>query len=282
MPVRAEVTQEPGLIELLSQEQQPVSDSRIVAALNEFRGSLANADMRDAEALNEMPGQPTDWWHTLRDWFTGERHEIVGQAEAPLELQAYWLTLPDVPAASVKLTVAVEASDETSASLTILGIGGGPTFTLDIKEALEHQASEPERVSLFAPGTFEKVRVMRGGEEVFEYARLVSLDRTNLEWTFAAAKPTDVALCGPQMSSKKVGASASSGTTTMTLNISRGTKWEFGADLSFEKLGLGAKLAASITYTRDVGFEYVLPGRYDYVATRYEDFPAYLWTTTTA
>lgn len=301
MAVKAEITSEPGMVDLLEQDGD-VADEKKLEALNHFRATkvVIGASLREPADVGTLsverayrerayregadgegaysPGTyRDDWWDRLSSWLRGEKVKVVGRAEAPVEMGIYWLTLPKVAEARVTLDVSLESDRETSASLTIFGVGGGPTFTVALKEGLSHEATSPERVALSAIGTFEKIEVTGDGGTV-TYPRLVDLDQANLTWVFALAMPPRPESCGPRISSTTFDASAASGTTTKTLSIGRDTKWKLGIDLDLANLGLKASLDGSITYSREVGFEYALPGGRKYVAAQYKEFPAYLWS----
>jgi hypothetical protein len=306
MAVRAEITSEPGMVDLLEQEGD-VADEKKLEALNHFRATkvVSRASLREPADVGTLSVERAyrehaygedaygedaygegaysqwafrdDWWDGLGRWLRGEKVKKVGRTEAPVEMGVYWLTVPEVPDAKATLDVALKSDKETSASLTIFGVGGGPTFTVALKEGLSHEAARSERVALSAMGTFEKIEVSADAGTV-TYPRLVALDQANLTWVFASAMPPKPEACGPRISSTTFDASGASGTTTKTLSIGRDTKWKLGIDLDLANLGLKASLDGSITYSREVGFEYTLPGGRKYVAAQYKDFPAYLWS----
>jgi hypothetical protein len=261
MPVQAEIHEHPGLQDLLAEEAQRISDTDLMVALKAFRRtpgvintpigrSLDEAVFRQAETADEAFG----WWDAVRRWLRGEDDRVVDQMDEPVELEAYWLTVPNVSHAKVTVSSSPAKSNEPSASLTIAGIGGGPTLTLALKEDVKFDAAETERVVLTTTGTFELVRVTRNGAVVTTYPRLCALDRANFGWTRRRASPPDPASVGPARSSRTFDASASGGTTTDTLTLTRGTIWEFGAEVGIAKLGLKAKVGGKITYERDVGY----------------------------
>lgn len=112
--------------------------------------------------------------------------------------------------------------------------------------------------------------------------RLGALDPDNLEWERSPDKPPNPASLGHATSTRAFDASASSGTTTEELTITRRTTWEFGAELNLEKLGLKAKLGTKVSYEREVVYSNEFPGRHHYVAARYLSFPACLWSVDSA
>jgi hypothetical protein len=284
MPLQVEITKEPGLQEMLSGEEA-VPDDQLAPALAAFRDSpgvagtalqetLDDAIRRRAEAADESFG----WWDAFRRWLAGEQSRVVDHLEEAVELEAYWLTLPDTAGAKVTVTSSISKAGETSAALTIAGIGGGPTFTIDVKEAVGFVATQTERVELSVPGTFDIVEVTRDGAVIAKYPRLRELDKNNLSWTIRPSPAPDPAPFGQPTSTRTFDASGSTGTTTDTLTITKGTTWELGVDLKFAKLGLEAKVGTKVTYTREVMYAYELPGGHNYQAASYRGFPAFLWT----
>ena len=65
--------------------------------------------------------------------------------------------------------------------------------------------------------------------------------------------------------------------TTQTVSVAAGTTWEIGATLSLEQLGMEASIGAAMTYEHELSYANELPGRHDYVASLYQQFPAYIW-----
>lgn len=288
MSVRAEITQQPGLAELLSREEE-APDEEVALAIEAFLATQGVAGTPVEEGILEAIDRRSDAAAEgigLLDWIGRrldlEQHRVVGSQELPVELEAYWLTLPGVAEARITVTSSASSSDETSASVTIAGIGGGPSVTIDLKEQTSFEGSTTERVSLSAMGLFDEIRVTRstfaGDEVVATYPRLRAVDQSNLQWTRRPSTAPDPTSLGSVVEAMSFDATASDGLTTHTLTAEQGTSWEFGVDLSLEKLGLTTKVSSKTTYKHAVEYEYKLPGGHDYRATRYEQFPAYLWT----
>jgi hypothetical protein len=219
------------------------------------------------------------WWDALRRFFTPQVHTVVATSDHVMDLEGYWMTLPDVAGTSARLTVTSTASTGKSASFVIAGIGGGPEFTITLKEGLSHETAVTERVTLSTTATFQKVEVRRQNELIGTYPRLVNIDRNNLGWRFEPDIPPASSRLGEPRFTRHFDKSATEGPTTVTLEISRGETWEASAGLGLANLGgIAAKLSARVSYESDVQVEYTLPGRRRYLATRFSDFPAYLWS----
>jgi hypothetical protein len=285
---RVEVTLEPGLASLLETDQ-PVPDSTLEPAVDAFLSTPGVAGTPVHEALDstldaraETAGEALGWWTALKQWWNGEEQRVVGKEQQPVVVASYWLTLPDVPDAEVTVTSTVAHSTETSASLTIAGIGGGPTITAGIKDAVEFQTTKTERAFLTRLGTFEKIEVTRGGKVVAQYPRLTALDDKVVDWSRVRDLVPDAASLGPLSGTENFRFADAAGDTKKTLTISRGTTWELGLDLNLAQLGLEFKGGVKITYDRDVEYAYKLPKGHDYTARRYTSFPAYLWTVGSA
>jgi hypothetical protein len=227
----------------------------------------------------ESAGVGGRWWEALERLLAPEYHTIVGVDQQVIRLDGYWLTLPQVDETSVQLTVSVEASTERSASFTIAGIGGGPQVTLMLKEGLVHETKVCEKVLLSAVATFQKIVITRQGEAIAAYPRLVAIDDSHLEWTFDPSEPPPIASLGDPLFSRAFDQSGSEGSTVATLDIARGTTWEVSAGLTLANLGaLEAKVSAKVAYQQAAALEFRLPPRHRYLATRFAEFPAYLWT----
>jgi len=243
-------------------------------------GTGVEGELRQAlgQAIEDA-GVGGRWWDALRRRLTPEYHTIVGVDQQVIQLDGYWMTLPQANGAKVKLTVSVEASTERSASFTIAGIGGGPQVTLMLKEGLVHETSAAERVLLSAEATFQQIVVTRQGEVIATYPRLVAIDDRQLEWSFHPGDSPSGEGLGEPLSSRGFDQSTSEGSTTATLKIARGTVWEISAGLTLASLGgLEARISAKVAYQEGVALEYQLPPRHRYLATRYANFPAYVWT----
>lgn len=284
MALKVDVTEEPGLHSILEQNENATS-KELQPALDDFLATPGVANSEVEEDLKdkmhrhrETAAAGSGLGKSIRDWWFGEEHEVIATEQRAIELAAYWLTLPAVKDSKVSVSSSTTSSNEVSASFTIAGIGGGPTLKLDLKETVEFETTSPERVSLTSIGTFEKVEAKRLGEPIGTYVRLASIDRDHFDWSVEAAKQPDSNGLGSPTSSRGFELSKSPGTLTESLSIASGTTWELGIDLSLEKLGLSAKLGTKVTYEREVEYKYTLPGGKDYTASRYNSFPAYIWT----
>jgi hypothetical protein len=286
--VTVEITTEPGLAEILDAET-PVSDERLTPALNDFLGPSGVAETALAGSLTEHTRQESDLtaqafggaWERLKRWWAGQKQEVAGEEQVRVTLEAYWLTLPDVSGAEVTVTSSRAKGKEASASLTIAGIGGGPKFNLSVKEDVELPSKTPGRYLLSAMGTFQKIKVTDANGKVLQtYARLVSLDDKNLIWTWRPDPLPDKGTWGEQEGSKAFELKGQPEPANRKLEISHGTTWEFGGELSLAQLGLKATLGGTLTYDSEVTYSYKLPGDHDYVATSYRAFPAFIWTVT--
>jgi hypothetical protein len=120
--VRAEVTEKPGLQGLLS-ETHRAPDEALAPAVEDFLATPGVAHSPVAagleEAIERDAERPAEGLESMleaiRRWLDGEQHEVVGTEEQVVELEAYWLTVPDVPEASVTLASAESSSEENSA-----------------------------------------------------------------------------------------------------------------------------------------------------------------------
>jgi hypothetical protein len=284
MGLHAEIAAVHGLVD--PDSGRPPQEAPYEGAVQDFLTTpgVAGTDVEASfkKALNQAAQETAEggrWWDALQRFFAPEVHTIVAVGEEVVELEGYWMTLPDVQDASVELTVTVGASTETSASFTVAGIGGGPAFTIDLKEGLRHETAVCERGALSTRGIFQKVEVTRQGEVIGSYPRLVTLDWDNLTWTFRPDTPPTASQLGDPLSTRRFDQSATDGSTTATLEISQGTTWDVSVGINLASLGgIEAKISAKVTYQRDVAVEYTLPGKRRYLATRYADFPAYLWS----
>jgi hypothetical protein len=284
MGLSAEVTVIPGPVD--PDTGSPSPEPPYEGALEDFLATPGVAGTEVETVLNQTLLQATQetaeglgWWDNIRQFFARENHTVVAEGEQVVELEGYWMILPEVPGASVSLTVSLSSSNEKSASFMIAGTGGGPAFTIGLKEGLSHQAAVCERITLTAVGVFQKIEVSKDNAVIGTYPRLASLDTDNLSWRFSPAAPPAAALLGNAFSTTRFDASTAAGTTTPTLEITQGTTWDVSAGIDLPNIGgIKAQISAKIKYEHGVKFEYSLPGGHLYTASRYQNLPAYLWT----
>jgi hypothetical protein len=279
--VKVKVVARPGLADLLEADQ-PVDRAELDRALGEFLESTGVKGSPVHEAINIQAaeaasgtGQAPDWWRSLKEWWTGEEHRVAETEERPIELAAYWLTLPPVQGASVTMTSSSSNAKEVSASLSIAGIGGGPTLELSVEEEVSFEGEADERASLTVKATFEKVDVLRAGQVVGTYVRLRSVDGDDFTWTRNEEQPPSASSLGPESESREFDFTKTHGSGTQKITIAKGTSLEVGFDLKL--WGIGVKLGGKVTYKEDVSYANKLPAGHLYRASRYEDFPARLW-----
>jgi hypothetical protein len=285
MPLDVEITTEPGLEDLLTSDV-PASDEAIMSALADFRESTQIEGTPLGAELDELLTFAADatgegargWSDPIGDWFARKHQRVVDTEERPIEIAAYWLTLPPgVSGASATVTAAAATSGEASASFKIAGIGGGGTFTVDVKNGIGFTSTVTQRAALSVSGTFDIVEVAKAGKTT-RYARLRKLDLANREWTIAEHAPPSPAEAGTPIGSETITASSDQVKVSTTLSIDKETVWQFGLDLTFEKLGLEASLGGKGSYGSSVEYAYELPGGHAYKASRYTGFPAFLWS----
>jgi hypothetical protein len=288
MSLRVEITKEPGLADLLN-TNEPVSDAELRPQLEAFLKSNGVAGTPIEQSLREHTSREADlteqafgFWQSLKRWWKGQKQEVLATEKHPVVLEAYWLTLPAVADAEATVISTQASSNETSASFTVAGIGGGPTLTLEVKKGMEFDVKDPGRAVLTTLGTFEKVQVTDADGRVIEtYARLTDLEKNNLNWSWQKGSLPDSGTWGAQESAEPFNFADMNGSAIRELGIKSGTTWEIGGDLDLSQLGIKAHLGTKLTYERDVTYRYKLPGGHDYVATRYKSLPTYIWTLQT-
>jgi len=279
--VKVDVVAHPGLADLLKADQPPAR-AELDQALGEFlesggvKGSAVHEEinLRAAEA-GSGTGEAPDWWQALKEWWRGEEHRVKETEERPLELAAYWLTLPAVPGASVTVTSSTANAKEVSASLSIAGIGGGPSFELNVEEEVDFEGEAEERASLSVKATFEKVDVVRAGQVVGTYVRLRSVDRDNITWTRSEQQPPSASSLGAESESREFNFAETHGESTQKITIAKGASLALG--IEFSAWGVGVKLGGKVTYKQDVSYANKLPAGHVYRARRHDGFPARLW-----
>lgn len=284
MPVEVEITSTPGLID--PDTGEPTAGQPYEDALSDFLSSTGVANTEVEAATREVlfrSGESTDeafgWWNAIRYFFTPDIHKVLAVKESRVELAGYWLTLPDVPEAKVTLAVSVTDAKQRAISVKIAGVGGGPSFELAVKSGLQHEATSQQRAVLTTRGKFEHVQVIRKGKPIGEYVRLVALDEKNVEWSYPAATLPDPAQLGPKGSTVGYDTTTNKSADKVTDTITQGTTWDFSAGIKLPPQlgGIEAGINGQVSYQRDVGYEYLLPAGRHYEATKYANFPVYVW-----
>lgn len=225
-------------------------------------------------------------WNTLRDalkhLFLQERHTPLGSEQQPIELESYWMTLPDVQGASVEINITGGQSAAVSATLTIAGIGGGGQFTIDLKQGLSHKTTRCEKVLVKGMATFEKIEVTRHDKPITTYPRLIAIDTDNLSWDFRRETPPFAADPNEKPITKEFNIPNTDGSTTISLSIDKKTTWNTSVGLSFPNLGgINANVSTQLTYQTGFELKNELPPGHQYVAKLYKKIPAYIWTVQT-
>lgn len=250
-------------------------------ASNGVAGTAIETAAREAmvQAAQSVTEGVFSWWPAVRRFFAPEIHTIVDTCMEPVEISGYWLTLPAVPDAKVTLSVAVTKTRQVAATLKVAGVGGGPTFQMAVRSGLQHEALSQQRAVLTAMGRFQRVQVSEDGKVLGEYARLVYLDKDNVEWSYPAAQVPAAAQLGPQVSSVGYDLTTNTSADEVTDSVARDTTWDFSAGLSLPQFGgLTVGISGQVSYQQEANYEYQLPpGRY-YRATRYASFPVFVWT----
>jgi hypothetical protein len=285
VPIDVEVTQEPGLSELIDLPDPP--ENELQRALGEFRASSGVAGSPLDDALDQAirnQAEATDetfaWWDAVKRWASGHQITVSSPVQHPVALDALWLTLPDVPGAKVTVSSEDTKSRETSATLRIAGVGGGPTFNVEVKERIDFDAFHTELVTMTSPGTFEKVTVSKDGRVISEYVRLIAIDQRRVDWGRVPTMAPDPRGWGSPAHIRTFTQAASDGVTRKGLSIARGTSWQVGANVTVPQFALSVSLGAKVTYQHDIEYATELPGGHDYLAASYTQFPAYLWSVT--
>jgi hypothetical protein len=173
------------------------------------------------------------------------------------------------------MTSSSSKAKEVSASLSIAGIGGGPSFEMNVEEEVSFEGEADERAYLTVKAKFEKVDVLRSGQVVGTYVRLRSVEGDDSTWTRNEEHPPSASSLGARSESKEFDFTRTHGSSTQKITIAKGTSLALGVDLKL--WGVGVKLGGNVTYRQDVSYANKLPAGHVYRASRYEDFPARLW-----
>jgi hypothetical protein len=161
MPLRVDITAEPGLHDMLAGEQ-PVSQDQLLDAIDDFVATpgVAGTPIEDEIRMElrqraQDPAEAIGAWDALKRFFRREEDVVVETVQQDVELAAYWLTLPDLDGARAIVTSSTSHENETSASVKIAGVGGGPTLTISVEESVKFDVRQPERAVLTcrAPST---------------------------------------------------------------------------------------------------------------------------------
>jgi hypothetical protein len=272
-----EITSTPGIADHAAAGTPP--SPRAVSEFRDSAGVLGTVVGQEFDLVREQAitaeGNPWQW---LVGWFSPTRHVVTGYQDVLIEIQSYWLTLPNCAGASVKLTVSHSQATATSASCTILGIGGGPTFTMTAKVTPEYTATENRRAIRSVIGHFQRIEVRKHNRVLGEYPRLVGLDRSGNGWTYPVSQPPAIDQAWQLKDDDSYDWRDASTPNTVTVGIDRDTTWELDATLKLSQLNLEAGVSRKVTYLESTTLEYTLPPGQDYAWRRYRNLPVFYWT----
>jgi hypothetical protein len=276
----------PGLVDHLLAGTDPEPGEIDTAAVEGFlndehvTGTELDADVRQRMGRDVGLEGLGDMWESVKQAFRPVRLLTVSTETKDVPLEAYWLTMPPTAGAKVTMTTSESSSEEYSGSLTIFGVGGGPTFTYEYADEVSFPADDPQRVDFLAPGTFDRIQAKKGDQVIAEWVRLQSVAWDQLKIRRQGCPQPDPKDWGRPIEAPSFELSHVNDATTKTVKVAAGTTWEIGAKLSFEKLGMEASIGAKMSYERALSYANELPGGHDYVASLYRGFPAYIWTVT--
>jgi hypothetical protein len=272
--------QQPGLFDLLRADSPPDDDLREAAEDFLADPQVQDTDLADLalSSSDDTAGVTFglgDWWRNILYTFEPLVFTVEDVETKDVPIAAYWVTVPEVAGAKVTLTRTSGTSRERAASLKILGIGGGPTFTGEIALTDSFEADDSQKIELLVSATFERVRAQKRDDVLARFVRLASIDWNNTGITREPQQPPDPAGWGSPMTIRNFHLSKVDDLSTESVKVAAGTSWENTAGLTVNQLDVS--LSATVTYQQEVTYETSLPGGHDYVASLYRAFPAYLW-----
>jgi hypothetical protein len=148
--------QQPGLFDLLRADSPPDDDLREAAEDFLADPQVQDTDLADLalSSSDDTAGVTFglgDWWRNILYTFEPLVFTVEDVETKDVPIAAYWVTVPEVAGAKVTLTRTSGTSRERAASLKILGIGGGPTFTGEIALTDSFEADDSQKIELLVP-----------------------------------------------------------------------------------------------------------------------------------
>jgi hypothetical protein len=246
-----------------------------------IRGTPLEEELRqalapDVDRIDAIEGLG-DAWQWVRRAFSNRREEIIDESSVQVDVGVYWLDVPDVLGAGAEFSVSTAKSTEVSATVTVLGNGGGPTSTATVKGKVGYKTKDgPVQMTITVPATAQRVAIWKGNVRELTVDRLNRFRWDERTWT---ARPGRPSLAGRGTPNDKPGYDnrAGPGVFSDEMEIEKGTTWKLSYGLNIPKFGINLGVDLTGDYSEAVSFSYELPPGHLYRLTRFESPPCFVW-----
>lgn len=275
-----EIVQEVGLADRLKNRRRSLAD---LAALQEFRESVLANEGKFNEDVGELlstalsvsaSGVSGALWDAVYRWLSPELENVVATETVSLPVAVYWLDVPEAKGATARVSVSKSSDTSHAVEVKIAGVGGGPSSTLRLSETIDYETTKSEMLVLSAPAVVQHIRVVKAGDVVATFPRVVNTEWDSFAWE-ARPLSSRPAIMGSPLTRRFVGGG---GSFTPSLDVERGTRWESTVGVDLKQVGSGLVMKSAGRYTTGSTFTYTLPAGHRYLAERPSSLPCWFWT----
>jgi hypothetical protein len=278
------ITRHEGLFETLNQPES-LLHLRSFLTTPGIGGTSVAAQLNELRPTDKTPnGGPllTFGWrsaaHAIADFLMGRKVEVVAEETSWLPFKLHVVHCPPVDGAEANLRLITDSTSKSSCRLSVVGVGGGPEFSVAVK------------VSTGFKTTAKSMSVVYAFETVWQHCHLIDVDGSRTAFprlkelrknsrritpeTFAPINPRRD--WGSVVEQEVLDLRDADDNTTRKLEVTAGTSWEASAETEIFGFKAGPKYTLDLKATNEL--EYVLPKGHTYTAARYAKMPWWWWS----
>lgn len=225
-----------------------------------------------------MAGNMAGLMNKLRALFRRQKVEVLGKETCWFPVSLYRAYCPEIEGATVKLICSNTHSKAGDTSIEILGIGGGPTFSIEFSSSLGAESSKRSfAIDYEFQSHWEHVRITEPKGNVKDITRLVRIDeqhrKANLRWIDSSASD----LIHEDIDQTEEINSAEGLTVNKVLTIKSGSELKVSGKFKFEQVGIEVGTEITTANQFEITYEYSLPGGKSYQAYHPANAAYWLW-----
>jgi len=205
--------------------------------------------------------------------------EVLGQQSLWMPVSIYRAYCPDVENAKVRIECSNTNSFTGDTCVEVLGIGGGSTFNIEFKTALEAVAQNKSFEVIYEfESLWEHVKLIEPGGNATELCRLRKINKKHSRASTHILEPMWPEIADDQIVEIKEFNPDKDIPVTTKLSVKSGSQLKVSSKFKLEKFGLEAGTEITTANQFDINYEYTLPGGKHYKAIRPKDASYWLWT----
>lgn len=269
-------------IDLFEAEDSPdlLSKARKFAMSKEMSGSPISQQILQivADRGLYLSGNWKHYFQRLVALFTGCQYEVLRSEKDWYPVAYYTIHCPPVEGARATLEYGEGKDNMRSSTIEILGIGGGPNFTIEMEDVTGVEISE-HSIALVVDFecTWELIRLTTPAGDVSEFWKLSDIDKSykSLKAVRIDSAKSIVAQVG--IEEVKTYVVDPIATLTSSLLVKAGCEYKISKSLKLEKLGIEIGTEATASHHHQLKYTYLLPGGYNYKAVRPVNCNYWIW-----